>query len=78
MVGKNVRQALLEITEDDFKELLKKLLSRLFLTEKALYLARGYKEMTQRDILQYYMYALQDFLEKDLGFKIIPKNEKEG
>jgi len=72
MDGKNV----LEITLSEFYNLLEKFLSRLFLTEKVLYLATRYKEVTVNDILQYYSYLLQDFLTKDLKIQI--KNEKEG
>jgi len=66
----------LELTLSEFYNLLEKFLSRLFLTEKVLYLATRYKEVTVNDILQYYSYLLQDFLTKDLKIQI--KNEKGG
>mgnify|MGYP000486370779 CR=1 FL=1 len=65
-----------ELTLSEFYNLLEKFLSRLFLTEKVLYLATRYKEVTVNDILQYYSYLLQDFLTKDLKIQI--KTEKEG
>ena len=69
------KQAKLEIPLTEFDRLLKSFLAKLFLTEKAIYVYRGFKELNTKDIEQYYAYLLYDFLTKELG---IVFTDKEG
>jgi len=75
MVGKE-KEVRLEMSLSDFYDLLDKFLSRLFLTEKVLFLTRGFKEINKHDVLELYSNLLYDFLTKDLKIQI--KTEKEG
>jgi len=67
----------LEIPITEFDKLLDSFLARLFSTEKAIYVYRGFKELTAKDIRQYYAYLLYDFLTNELGVTFTKDKERE-